>query len=90
MAFIVYILRDERNNLYIGQTANEDVRIQQHTLKYGKSAKFVKDGGVFKLVYKEEFPTRAAAMNRERQLKGWTRAKKEALIIGDLDLLKRL
>jgi len=29
-------------------------------------------------------------MKREKQLKGWTRAKKEALIAGDLDLLKNL
>jgi predicted GIY-YIG superfamily endonuclease len=33
---------------------------------------------------------RDLALTRERQLKGWTRAKKEALIAGDLELLKRL
>jgi hypothetical protein len=42
------------------------------------------------LVYTEPHPTRASALTRERQLKGWTRAKKEALIKGNLDLLKRL
>jgi predicted GIY-YIG superfamily endonuclease len=90
MAFMVYILRDERNNLYIGQTSCEEARVKQHLHKNVKSAKFVKDGGSFKPVYKEEFSTRTAAMKRERRLKGWTRAKKEELITGELDLLKRL
>jgi predicted GIY-YIG superfamily endonuclease len=42
------------------------------------------------LVYSEAHPTRTAALARERQLKGWTRAKKEALITRNLRLLKRL
>lgn len=42
------------------------------------------------LAYSESHPTRASALTRERQLKKWTRAKKEALIAGDLPLLKRL
>jgi len=50
----------------------------------------IKDNGSFKLVYFEKYPTRKEAMNREKQLKGWTRAKKEGLIRGYLQLLKRL
>jgi predicted GIY-YIG superfamily endonuclease len=42
------------------------------------------------LVYSELHADRPAALRRERQLKRWTRAKKEALIAGDLALLKRL
>jgi predicted GIY-YIG superfamily endonuclease len=53
-------------------------------------AKFIKDYGDFKLVYSEQFATRAEAMKREKQLKGWTRAKKETLIAGNLQLLKKL
>ena len=34
--------------------------------------------------------TRAEALKRERQLKGWTRAKKEALVRGDTAMLNRL
>ncbi len=90
MLYTVYILRDENDNLYIGQTAHADDRMKQHTSKHVKSAKFVKDGGNFILVYKEEYATRTEAMRRERQLKGWTRAKKEALINGALDVLKSL
>jgi putative endonuclease len=55
-----------------------------------KAAKFVKDHGMFKLIYYEEHPTRKAAMRREQQLKKWTRAKKEALIAGNYLLLKKL
>jgi len=63
-------------------------RLSDHQTSHG--AKFIKDFGDFKLVYTEEFESRSAAMKRERQLKGWTRAKKEALIAGNLSLLKKL
>jgi len=42
------------------------------------------------LAYQETFATRSLALARERQLKTWSRAKKEALVIGDLAALKRL
>jgi len=40
--------------------------------------------------YAEEHPTRANCLEREQQVKGWTRAKKKALIAGDPAALKRL
>lgn len=43
-----------------------------------------------KLVYKEEYASIEQAFQRERQLHGWSRAKKEALIKGDLERLKEL
>jgi putative endonuclease len=63
-------------------------RLKDHAGGHG--AEFIKDYGKFELVYSEQFATRADAMSRERQLKKWTRAKKEALIAGDTELLKRL
>jgi len=42
------------------------------------------------LVYSCEFSTYYAAFERERQIKNWSHSKKEALIRGDFDLLKRL
>ncbi|MFH1736290.1 MAG: GIY-YIG nuclease family protein [Actinomycetota bacterium] len=86
--FYLYILRNKNNLLYIGQTNNLHRRLQDHRNK--NSAKYVKDYGDFDLVYKEEFSTRAESMKREKQIKGWTRAKKEALIAGNMVLLKRL
>ncbi|MEK7572046.1 MAG: GIY-YIG nuclease family protein [Patescibacteria group bacterium] len=90
MPFFVYILRSIDNQLYIGQTNNLHNREKQHLTKDWKAAKFTKDGDGFKLVYHEELPSRLEAMRRETQLKGWSRAKKEALINGDLDKLKLL
>lgn len=64
-------------------------RLVEH--RQTKGAKFLKDiGGSFKVVYTETYPTLLEVMRREKQLKGWTRAKKEALIAGNLSLLKKL
>jgi putative endonuclease len=88
--FCVYILRSSSNELYIGQTNNLKNRESQQINKTKKAAKFIKDGSEFRLVYSEEYETRLEAMRREKQLKGWTRAKKEALIVGNFKLLKNL
>lgn len=90
MPFFVYILRSSSNQLYIGQTNNLGDREKQHVTKDWKAAKFTKDGNGFTLVYQEEYATRLEAMKREDQLKGWSRAKKEALIVRDKELLKKL
>lgn len=90
MLYSVYILRSFSNELYIGQTNNLCNREDQQIRKSSKAAKFIKDGKEFRLVYFEEYNTRPEAMRREKQLKGWTRIKKEALIAGNLTLLKKL
>lgn len=90
MPFFVYFLRSSSNELYIGQTNNLQDRENQQVNKTRKAAKFIKDRKEFRLIYSEEYLTRLEAMRREKQLKGWTRAKKEALIKGDLALLKKL
>ena len=88
--FTVYILRSTSNQLYIGQTNNLKEREKQQLHKTLKAAKFIRDGDDFKLVYTEEYFSRLEAMRREKQLKGWTRAKKEALISGNREELRRL
>lgn len=88
--FHVYILRSSSNQLYIGQTNNFQAREKQQINKTKKAARFIKDGKEFKLAYSEKYSTRLEAMRREKQLKGWTRVKKEALINRDLELLKKL
>ncbi len=90
MSYKIYILRTSSNTLYIGQTNNLEKRIKEHQNKTSKSAKYIKYFETFKLVYSEEYPSRIEAMKREYQLKKWTKAKKEALINGDLELLKKL
>jgi len=90
MGYYLYILRSKDNCLYIGQTDNLEKRIYQHINQLTKGAKYTKEHCDFKLVYKEEFETRIETMRREKQLKGWTRAKKEALISKNFELLKKL
>lgn len=82
--FIVYVLRTSSNTLYIGQTNNLEKRLKEHRSKNSKSAKYIKYFSTFNLVYSEIHRTRSEAMKREWQLKQWPRAKKEALILGDL------
>jgi predicted GIY-YIG superfamily endonuclease len=84
----VYILRCAGDSLYIGETANLDHRITKHN--DGSASRFTAARRPVVLVYSEFQETRAAALDRERQLKRWTRAKKEALIAGDSHLLKKL
>lgn len=87
--YFVYILRNNQNKLYIGQTTNLSARVGRHNS--GQGSRFTKQYSMsFVLVYSEQYETQLKAMQREKQLKGWTRAKKEALIAGDIDLLKEL
>ncbi len=88
--YYVYILRTSSNTLYIGQTNNLKKRLKEHQRKSSKSAKYTKYFSSCNLVYSETYPTRTEAMKREWQLKKWTKAAKEALIIGDLSVLKKL
>lgn len=87
MPYTVYILRNSTNKLYIGQTNNLESRITRHQYD---GAKFTRGDASFVLVYHEVYETRLVAMRREKQLKGWRRDKKEALIENNLVLLKKL
>ncbi len=88
--YFAYIIRTHNNRLYIGHTNNLNRRELEHK-SYHHGAKFLEDNqSSFKLAYFEKFKTRAEAMKCEKQLKGWTRAKKEALILGNKELLKKL
>ena len=82
--FFVYILRTSKNTLYIGQTNNLERRIKEHQNKSTRSAKYVRYFDFVKLVYSEEYVTRKEAMQREIQIKKWSKAKKEELIAGTL------
>jgi putative endonuclease len=68
--------------LYIGQTNNLQNREKQQINITKQAAKFIKDEDEFHLVYSEEYNTRLEAMRREKQLKGWTRAKKRSADCG--------
>jgi putative endonuclease len=86
--YFVYILRTSSNTLYIGATESLGQRISTHN--GGKGAEWIKVHRGARLVYCESHATLGSARKREIQLKKWSRAKKEALIAGDLTMLKSL
>ncbi len=84
----VYILKCRDNSLYTGVTDNIQRRLFEH--KSGKGGHYTKSFGVESILYSEQHSNQLSALKRERQIKGWTRRKKEALISSDLKLLKEV
>lgn len=78
-SFYVYILSNQRQGtLYIGVTNNLERRVTQHKGKLVEG--FTTRYGVDKLMYYEIYGDVRDAIEREKQLKGWTRKKKIALL----------
>ena len=84
----MYILECCDSSYYVGSTRNLEQRILQH--KQGLGAKYTSNRLPVKLVYGEEYDRVADAYAREKQLQGWRRAKREALINGDPGSLPEL
>jgi len=76
----VYILANGFKKLYIGVTAEIEIRIRQHKQKKDLNCHTAKYN-INQLVYFERFTTISAAIAREKQLKGWLRIRKLELII---------
>ena len=77
--YYVYMLTNKYNNvLYIGVTNNLERRLSEHKRKSFEG--FTKKYNVNKLVYYEHTSDIKAAIEREKQLKGWTRRRKDELI----------
>ena len=77
--YYVYILtNNSHHTLYIGVTNNLERRLYEHKSELLDG--FTKQYHLHKLVYYEETGDVNAAIAREKQLKGWTRKKKDALI----------
>lgn len=74
---------------YVGMTAGDPkTRERQH--KSGSGGRFTHQFGLTEIVWTERHETASSAGRRERQLKGWTHAKKQALIEGNIVRLKAL
>ncbi len=84
----LYILKCNDSSLYIGATDNLERRFQEHLS--GRGGFYTKSHSPTKILYTESFQSQTEAFKREKQIKGWTRAKKLALIENNLDLLKKL
>jgi len=80
-----YILECGDGSYYTGSTIDLPRRFAEH--KNGEGANHTKKHPPIKLVYIEEYPRIDFAFNREKQIQGWSRKKKEALISGKLEQL---
>lgn len=77
MAF-VYILRCSDNSYYVGSTRDLERRLWEHGT--GVGARFTRSRRPVTLVFAEEYPRIDEAFAREKQVQGWSRRKREALI----------
>ena len=88
MSFYVYILLCADGSYYAGHTEDIERRMAAH--QRGEIPGYTFTRRPLRLVFVEEFSSRETAFERERQVKGWSRKKKEALIQGDWKRLKEL
>ncbi|SDW65215.1 GIY-YIG nuclease family protein [Nitrosomonas communis] len=84
----MYILKCADGSYYTGSTWNLEKRLAEH--QSGLGAKYTIKRLPVKLVYCEECERIEDAYRREKQVQGWSRKKKEALIMGDTNALHRL
>ena len=78
MKYYTYILLCKNNKYYVGHTNNLNSRFFRHLEATG--AKFTKQNKPLRILWKQRFDTEIEAIQREKQIKGWTRIKKEKLV----------
>ncbi len=86
----MYMLQCSDGSFCVGSTANLDARLAEHNM--GRGSAYTAARLPVRLVYAEEFDSISAAFAREKQVQGWSRRKRLALIEGrydDLPLLSR-
>jgi len=84
----MYILLCADGSYYTGSTTNLELRLAQH--QAGEGANHTKKRLPVELIYYEEFSRVELAFDREKQVQGWNRKKKKALINGEVHLLPEL
>jgi len=82
----MYILKCADESFYTGSTKDLERRLAQH--QNGEGANYTRKRLPVKLVYTEEYERIDAAFYREKQVQGWSRAKKEALMSKQAETLK--
>jgi len=83
-----YILLCSDGSYYTGSTNDLERRMEEH--QSGQGANHTKKRQPVTLIYYEEFDRIDDAFFREKQIQGWSRDKKEALIESDTNMLKKL
>ena len=84
----LYILECRNSSLYVGVTNDLERRFRDHSS--GNGGHYTSQNRPDKILYTENFSLKSVAEARERQIKRWTKAKKLALIRGDIKLLASL
>ena len=84
----MYILRCNDQTFYVGSTRDLHTRLSMHS--EGKGAAYTRRRLPVTLVYAAEFENVADAFAMEKRVQGWSHAKRQALIDGDWDEIKRL
>lgn len=88
MAFSTYLLLCGDGKFYAGHTDHLESRVRQH--QAGRGSDFTARRLPVTFAWAQDFPTRLEALEAERRIKGWSRAKKEALIVGDWERVSQL
>jgi predicted GIY-YIG superfamily endonuclease len=88
MSFWAYMLRCCDGSYYVGHSDDLEARVAAH--QSGILKGYTQKRRPLALVWSQEFGERDEAFRAERQIKGWSRAKKEALIRGDWQALQLL
>ena len=71
MYFVYVIYNKESKKFYIGQTTNLSERVSHHNNKEFKNSYTSRFAGEWEVVYKESYPDRVSALEREKQLKSY-------------------
>jgi len=85
--FFTYMLLCSDKSYYVGHTDDLELRLAQHETDV--TGGYTATRRPIQLVWFEEFPTREEAKMAEAQLKKWSRRKKEVLIAGKIDEMKK-
>src|SRR4051794_19897017 len=90
MTIYVYMVRCADNSYHVGSATGDDLqpRIDQHNA--GAFPGYTYSRRPVVLVWSEHFDRITDGIAAERQIKGWSRAKKEALIRGDWTMISQL
>ena len=86
--FYLYILKCSDGSYYTGHTDNLEARLASH--QQGEIPGYTSGRRPVELQFAQGFPSRDEAFRAERQVKGWTRRKKQALIARDWQSLQQL
>ncbi len=88
MGFWAYMLRCSDGSYYVGHTEDIETRLSAH--QSGSVKGYTSTRLPVVLAWSVEFPSRHEALETELKIKGWSRAKKDALIRGDWDRIQIL